>query len=181
MGLTKSFLHPYSRKENSLDCVERSYTKCPESLDRIQQKKENQRKKPHNCHHPRVLLLYPTHLCNWRSLVMEHLLSFRIKHAILKRTAHFTKLFACGLCERVSYSAAWIVFCYNLAQLYLTAKGAKSSSVFRHICDVIPYAGTVYLLCDVVCICPSRSFLSLSSSATRLFFFSLYVQCFVLL
>lgn len=102
---------------------------------------------------------------------MEHLLSFRIKHAILKRTAHFTKLFACGLCERVSYSAAWIVFCYNLAQLYLTAKGAKSSSVFRHICDVIPYAGTVYLLCDVVCICPSRSFLSLSSSATRLFFF----------
>lgn len=77
-------------------------------------------------------------------------------------------------------SAAWIVFCHNLAQLYLTAKGAKSSSVFRHICDVTPYAVTIYLLCDVVCICPSRSFLSLSSSATLFFFFS-YVQCFVLL
>lgn len=59
-------------------------------------------------------------------------------------------------------SAAWIAFCLNLAQLYLTAKGAKSSSVFRHICDVIPYAVTMYLLCDMVCICPSRSFLMLS-------------------
>lgn len=72
-------------------------------------------------------------------------------------------------------SAAWIVFCHDLAQLYLTAKGAKSSNVFRHICDVIPSAGTVYLLCDVVCICPSGSFLSLSSSATRFFFFFLYM------
>lgn len=68
-------------------------------------------------------------------------------------------------------SAAWIVFCHNLAQLYLTAKGAKSSSVFRHICDVTPYAVTIYLLCDVVCMCPSRSFLSLPSSATLFFFF----------
>lgn len=68
-------------------------------------------------------------------------------------------------------SAAWIVFCHNLAQLYLTAKGAKSSSVFRHICDVIPCAVTMYLLCDVMCIWRSRSFLSLSSSATRFFFF----------
>lgn len=70
-------------------------------------------------------------------------------------------------------SAAWIVFCQNLAQLYLAAKGAKSSRVFRHICDVIPYAVTMYLLCDVVCICPSRSFLSLSSSATHFFFFNM--------
>lgn len=67
-------------------------------------------------------------------------------------------------------SAAWIAFCLDLAQLYLTEKGAKSSRVFRHICDITPHGiRTHLLLCDVVCICSSRLFMSLSSSV--IFFF----------
>lgn len=45
MGITKSFLCPYSIKENGLDHVERNYTKYPEPFDRVLQKKENQKKK----------------------------------------------------------------------------------------------------------------------------------------
>lgn len=153
MGLNKSFLNPYSRKANYLDCVERSCTKCPEPLDRMHKKKGKHF--PLQPPPPWVLLLYPTRLCNWRSLIMKHLLSFSIERAILKRMEHFIKLFTYGLCESILSLAAWIAFCLNLAQLYLTAKGAKSSGVFRHTCDVIPYAVMIYLLCDVVCICPS--------------------------
>lgn len=82
--------------------IEWNYTKYPEPLDRILQKKENQKKKTHSSCHPRLLLLCPTHLCNWRSLIMEHLLSFRIKHAILQRVERFIKLFTHSLCESVS-------------------------------------------------------------------------------
>lgn len=47
-------------------------------------------------------------------------------------------------------SAAWTAFCLDLAQLYLTAKGATSSSVFRHICDVTPHAVMIHLLCVII-------------------------------
>lgn len=82
--------------------------------------------------------------------------------------------------------AAWIAFCLNLAQLYLTAKGAKSSGVFRHTCDVIPYAVMIYLLCDVVCICPSvlvrHSYRCLDQRHTffSFFFFTRAMFCFTM-
>lgn len=48
MGLNKNFLHPYSRKANYLDCVEGSYNKCSEPLDRLHKKKKKNRGKKKN-------------------------------------------------------------------------------------------------------------------------------------
>lgn len=94
---------------------------------------------------------------------MKHLLSFSAECAILKRAEHFILNYLLMVFMKAFHSsAAWISFRLDLAQLYLTAKGAKSSSVLRHICDVTPHAGMIYLLCEVVCICPSRSFMSSS-------------------
>lgn len=44
MDLTKSFFDSYSRKENSLDCVEKNYTKYPEPINRILQEKKSEEK-----------------------------------------------------------------------------------------------------------------------------------------
>lgn len=180
MGLTKDFLYPYSRKENSLDCVERNVTKYPEPLIEYYRKKKI-REKNHTspttpeCFFSVLHIFVIGDLWSWNTCC-----PLEPKKQYWKELNTLSNYLLMVFGKAFHTSAAWIVFCHNLAQLYLTAKGAKSSSVSRHICDVIPYAVTMYLLCDVVCICPSRSFLSLSSSATRFFFFPCAMFCFTL-
>lgn len=183
MDLTKSFFDSYSRKENSLDCVEKNYTKYPEPINRILQEKKIRGKKHPTPTTPEYFFSVLHVFVIWDLWSWSTCCPLESNMQYWKEQNTLLSYLLMVFVKAFHSSAAWIVFCHNLAQLYLTAKGAKSSGVFRHICDVIPYAVTMYLLCDVVCICPSRSFLSLSSSATHLFFFFFFrcaMFCFTL-